>query len=250
MDLIERHAGSRRHPWELARLAFVRDALGSAGVLARAGSVLDIGSGDAWLALQLRGSLGPAAAIVCWDANYTESDRTALSRAHAGVEFLSQPPSRTFDLLLLLDVLEHVEHDVEFLSRAVRDLAAPGAHVLVTVPAWQALFSQRDRHLGHFRRYSTRRGRALMRAAGLRVLADGGLFHSLLPLRAASVAIERARGAREGAGVNPVQWSRGAVVTGTLAAALTAEARVSRRLGGLGLRVPGLSYWALCRKDV
>jgi SAM-dependent methyltransferase len=249
MDLIERHPWVRRHPWELARAAFVRDALRSAGILASASRLLDIGAGDAWLAAELRRRLPQRADFVCWDANYTEADRHALAAEHPAITFVAAKPAGTFDLLLLLDVLEHVPDDLAFLSSAVADLAAPGAHVLVTVPAWQSLFSQRDRYLGHHRRYSNARGRRLVRDSGLRVVADGGLFHALLPLRAAAVLFERLRGSREGAGVNPVAWDRGAGVTSALAGVLTAEARASLRMGRLGVRVPGLSYWALCRKE-
>lgn len=249
MDLIERHAGARRHPWELARAAFVREVLRSTGLLASAGRLLDIGSGDAWLAAQLRRDLPPHSAIVCWDANYTEADRRALAAEHPGITFVAAAPAGAFDLLLLLDVLEHVPHDRDFLSSAAADLAVPGAHVLVTVPAWQSLFSQRDRYLGHYRRYSNARGRRLMGEAGLRVLADGGLFHVLLPMRAASVLYERFRGSPSEAGVNRVEWDRGATLTSALAGVLTAEARASLALSRLRVRLPGLSYWALCRKE-
>ena len=247
MDLIERHSGAGRHPWEIARARFVHDVLRGAGVLDSARRVLDVGSGDGWLAQQLRTHVPKRCEIVCWDANYTSADREALSAANAGMAFVSEKPSGVFDAVLLLDVLEHVEDDLDLLSAVARDLAAPGAHVLVTVPAWQSLFSQRDRHLGHFRRYSSARGRHLVRRAGLHVMADGGLFHALLPMRAASVMVERLRGSREGAGVNPVAWNGGPAVTGALTAVLSADARVSRVLARAGIRLPGLSYWALCR---
>ena len=248
MDLIERHAGTRRHPWELARAKFVIDLLRAAGLPSAATRIVDIGSGDAWLAGQLRTQAGSRETLVCWDANYTEDDRRALAGERAGITFTAVKPRGPFDLLLLLDVLEHVPDDVEFLSSAVSDLAAPEAHVLVTVPAWQSLFSQRDTHLGHYRRYSIAAGRALVRDAGLRVLHDGGLFHSLLPMRAAAVMIERVRGARNGAGVNPVEWHGGNRLTKVLTGALAMETRLSLMLGRAGVPLPGLSYWALCRR--
>ena len=248
MDLRERHQGAQRHPWELARARFVRAALDAAGILEQAGRVLDVGSGDAWLAAQLAARVRPGAAVVCWDANYSDNDRDVLRAEHPAVTFVAAKPEGPFDLLLLLDVLEHIEDDRGFLSDAVTNLASPGAHVLVTVPAWQSLFSQRDTHLAHYRRYSTAGARALLAASGLRPIADGGLFHSLLPMRAASVLVERVRGPRRDAGVNPVEWNGGQSVTRAMAAVLAAEARVSLGLGRLGVALPGLSYWALCRK--
>lgn len=250
MDLIERRAGGARHPWEIARAAFVRRALASTGILASTRRLLDVGSGDAWLAQQLRRELPTRAEIVCWDANYTAEDQRALAGEHPDIAFVSARPSGRFDVLLLLDVLEHVDDDAAFLSRTVMDLATSGAYALVTVPAWQSLFSQRDRHLAHYRRYSFGSARALLRTSGLRVIADGGLFHSLLPMRAASVLAERLRGARDGAGVNPVAWDRGPALTSALAGMLGAEARASLLLGRLGVPLPGLSYWAICGSRV
>jgi hypothetical protein len=52
----------------------------------------------------------------------------------------------------LLDVVEHVEDDVEFL-RNVKALLATNGHVLVTVPAFQWLWSEHDVQHHHFRRY-------------------------------------------------------------------------------------------------
>lgn len=249
MDLIERGRSDARHPWELARFRFVRRALERRGLLADASALLDIGSGDAWLASQLRGELKSPARVVCWDANYSAGDRASLAAAHPGVGFSAERPVGRFDLLLLLDVLEHVEDDRGFLAGIVTDLAASGAHALVTVPAWQAVFSRRDTELGHYRRYSTSSARALLRSAGLRIVEDGGLFHSLLPMRAAAVALERMRGKSDGAGVNPIAWNHGPAVTRALTGVLAAESRVSLSLARLRVSLPGLSYWALCRHD-
>ena len=57
------------------------------------------------------------------------------------------------NLLMLNDVLEHVEADRELLSGIV-SLAAPGAHLLITVPADMSLWSPHDVSHGHFRRYT------------------------------------------------------------------------------------------------
>lgn len=57
------------------------------------------------------------------------------------------------DLVMLNDVLEHVEHDREFLS-GVLELASSGAHVLITVPADMNLWGPHDVSHGHFRRYA------------------------------------------------------------------------------------------------
>ncbi len=60
------------------------------------------------------------------------------------------------DLVLLADVLEHVADDRAFLASILARLA-PGAHVLVTVPADPGLWSAHDASFGHHRRYDAAR---------------------------------------------------------------------------------------------
>lgn len=55
-------------------------------------------------------------------------------------------------LYMLLDVLEHIEDDRAFLKDVVAN-CRPGAHILITVPAHQALWSLHDDTVGHHRRY-------------------------------------------------------------------------------------------------
>ncbi len=58
----------------------------------------------------------------------------------------------TFDTVLYVDVLEHVERDGDELSRAMKKLA-PGGRLVVTAPAYQSLYSPFDKAIGHYRRY-------------------------------------------------------------------------------------------------
>ena len=58
-----------------------------------------------------------------------------------------------FDSVCYINVLEHIENDKEALSHAYKTLRNNG-HIIVFVPALQFLFSDLDRKVGHFRRYS------------------------------------------------------------------------------------------------
>ena len=69
----------------------------------------------------------------------------------------------TFDLITCLDVIEHVPDDVAALAE-LRRVCRPGGWLLVTVPAYQALWSRHDEANHHYRRYS----RAALRAAARR----------------------------------------------------------------------------------
>jgi 2-polyprenyl-3-methyl-5-hydroxy-6-metoxy-1,4-benzoquinol methylase len=58
-----------------------------------------------------------------------------------------------YDLILLADVIEHVKQPKELLKDLKKFLKKDG-HILITVPAYQFLFSKKDEVLGHYRRYN------------------------------------------------------------------------------------------------
>lgn len=73
-----------------------------------------------------------------------------------------------FDVVLALDLIEHLEDDVGFLRQAAH-LCRPGGCMIVAVPAFPSLWSQHDVTFEHHRRYRAAGLRAVVEAAGLRV---------------------------------------------------------------------------------
>lgn len=59
----------------------------------------------------------------------------------------------SFDTLVCLDVIEHVEDDARLVQEFQRVLR-PGGQLVLTVPALQMLYGQRDKNIGHYRRYN------------------------------------------------------------------------------------------------
>ena len=252
MDLIERPGGDvRRHPWELARARFFIRLIDRLGLPEVSEGVLDVGAGDAWFAAQLRGVLPGSTRLACWDNHYAPTPDAAGHEPGPevpGIELSAERPDGRFGGVLMLDVIEHVEDDTAFVTEIVETSLAPGGWVLVSVPAYQSLFSAHDRALKHFRRYSPGQIRAVLESAGLTVVARGGLFHGLLLLRGAQTLRERRR-PRPGASAGIGAWHGGERLTRVLTTVLDAEARVSLALGTSGLPpVPGLSTWAFCRR--
>lgn len=78
----------------------------------------------------------------------------------------------------LFDVLEHIEDDQAFCAELFRILQ-PNGKLVVTVPAFQSLYSGFDREVGHYRRYTTRRLETTLQKAGFTIERSGYLFHSL-----------------------------------------------------------------------
>jgi 2-polyprenyl-3-methyl-5-hydroxy-6-metoxy-1,4-benzoquinol methylase len=244
LDLRESQFFSHtRHPWEVARFAFFSELLRGHGVLDRPARVLDVGAGDAWFATQLSALLPAGSHIDCWDTGYAE--KAAMSGV---ITRTAIKPKVRADVVLLLDVLEHVENDGDFLATLVRENTHAASTVLVSVPAWASLFTAHDTYLKHFRRYAPESAEALLAACGLRVVAKGGLFHSLLAPRAAAKVkelIDRAS-RRDLAVASEAQWHHGAIATRLTQAALSIDNRLSLFFSQHGWQVPGLSWWALC----
>jgi SAM-dependent methyltransferase len=86
--------------------------------------------------------------------------------------------AESFDLVVALDVLEHVSDDVGSLS-ALGDCLRPGGWALLTVPAFPFLWSRHDVTHHHHRRYVKSGLSELARAAGLRPVKTT-YFNSLL----------------------------------------------------------------------
>ena len=247
MDLVELPARAvRRHPWEEVRFQFFSRVVASLD-LGTTAAVLDVGAGDAWFAERLLERTA-IQRIVCWDTGYTPEFLAArpLPRGER-IELSTERPAGRFDLVLFLDVLEHVEDDVAFLEEFVRENLAAGAHVLISVPAWPLLFSSHDVRLHHYRRYTPAAARLLVRRAGLEISRSAGLFHSLLLPRTVQVA----RAHLTGVSAPPAhvgQWNASALVTALVRGVLACDAWLSLSESRIGWSLPGLSWWALCRK--
>ena len=248
MDLREHHVTTQRHPWEVARFQFLTEVLRRRGLLPRVHSVLDAGAGDAWFSNHFNALIGDTSHIDCWDAEYTDESIHELSKdLPSNIALTATRPETQHDLILLLDVLEHVEHDRDFLAELVAESLKPGGWLLFTVPAWQPLFSRHDTWLHHHRRYAPAQAKAVREGAGLRILESGGLFHSLLLPRILTVAGERLRPPAT-AHQPTIAWTHGALVTRTVQAALDLDNAVSHAAARAVLPLPGLSFWALCQR--
>ena len=84
----------------------------------------------------------------------------------SGVEQLPFPDAG-FDLVTATDVLEHIADDHRA-ARELRRVTKPGGRLLVTVPAYEWLWSQHDDSHQHQRRYTLRRLRSTLTGAGWR----------------------------------------------------------------------------------
>ncbi len=205
--------------------------------------ILDVGAGDAWFAEQLRHDHPGGAPIVCWDINY-DADGVRVE-GQDGVLMTAERPSGRFDGLLMLDVIEHVDDDIGFVREVARDLMDENGWALVSVPAYQRLFTSHDTALHHYRRYSPLECRRLLETAGLTPVLQGGLFQSLLFVRGLQALRELVSRPPESHGIGA--WRGGELLTRGVTQWLDLEGRLSIETATrTGFVLPGLSYWAFC----
>jgi len=142
--------------------------------------LLDVGAGSGFFSRHLLAN--GAQSALCVDVGYERSwDETVGGKP---VLYRRDCEATDCDLVLMMDVLEHVENDVE-LVRHYATKVPSGAHFLVTVPAFRFLWSGHDVFLEHKRRYTLGEIEQTMRTAGLDVVRGAYYFGVVFPLAAA-----------------------------------------------------------------
>lgn len=136
---------------------------------------------------------------------------------------------KSFDVVVALDVIEHIEDEAGALAEWRRVLADDGT-LLLAVPAYQWLWSDFDVFNGHFRRYTRTRLAAAVRAADFSVVRSSYMIVGTLPLVAGYRLLSRVWPSRgepqvEGSFVPVPQ-----VVNSALVGLLRAEAFLARRV--------------------
>lgn len=184
----------RDHWWFRGRLVVLHSVLRHA-VPARPVRILELGCGTG----NVLGTLGALGEIVGMEVN---PDLRAVALASGLDVRPGALPGETAvapgwaDVVLMLDVIEHLEDDVAAL-RAAREALRPDGIVLVTVPAYAWLWSAHDVTLGHRRRYTAGRLRDVARAAGFHVDRTSYFNTLLFPAVALVRLLKRVRHDRE-----------------------------------------------------
>jgi 2-polyprenyl-3-methyl-5-hydroxy-6-metoxy-1,4-benzoquinol methylase len=155
----------RRHWWWRAREDFIAAAVSKLGLPPRA-RILDVGCGDG-LFFDPLARFGEVDGVEI-SPDIVSRRRREKGRIHVCPFDASFDPPERYDLVLLLDVLEHLDGPQEALQRAV-SLLRPGGRVLITVPAFRGLWSAHDDLNDHRDRYTRRQFAALANRAGLKI---------------------------------------------------------------------------------
>ncbi|MHC1706227.1 MAG: hypothetical protein AB9842_01765 [Bacteroidales bacterium] len=244
------------HPWESARAEIVWQQLRQRlhNSAAEHFFILDYGSGDLYQSLSLA-KRDKRIKIFALDLAYTEDFRLQLNTLIEGqnismVHSVSDlPDGIVFSAVLLMDVIEHINNDLAFLD----DLASmrcfgENTEYYITVPAWQYLFSGHDEYLGHYRRYTRRTLTAVCQNAGLTPLQSGYLFISLWKLRIIQRIYRKIFKSRPEVKSDLAPWTGPRWLARLLSFILVGDYYLCRWFSKIGLHLPGLSAYALCKR--
>lgn len=262
MDLKEakHRKGLHRHPWELARLDVVCNLAAKRleELNRNGGLLLDVGCGDTWFVEQLAERY-PSLKVVAVDILFTDDDLQTLRAKYAGgrisvyrtmEEAQAAHEGQSAGMVLLLDVIEHIEDDIAFLKWLQGfSCITPDTCFMITVPAYQWLFSNHDVFLEHYRRYTNRMLLDHIGEAGLAPVKLGYFFFSLYLARILAWMKEKISGSKKQT-TGLVEWTGGAMVTNGIRSTLIADFYMGKALRSLGIKIPGLSNYVLCKRSV
>ncbi|WP_375427965.1 class I SAM-dependent methyltransferase [uncultured Sphingomonas sp.] len=173
------------HWWYRARRDILHDYLRRYGDLPGDARILEIGCGTGHN-LPMLARFGRVDAIeIDPAAGKIAGERLGRPVGDAPLPELPGIPPGSYDLIAVLDVVEHIADDVAAL-RAMGERLRPGGKILIAVPAHQWLWSAHDVVNHHHRRYGKRTLTAAIEHAGLKPVRMRWFNSILFPLAAAA----------------------------------------------------------------
>ena len=145
-------------------------------------TIVDVGSGSGFFALELEKNFPVNInKVYMVDIGYTEEEMAKTKGAKIEkTHFI--PPSINNSLVILMDVLEHIEDDLAMLQSIKKAATGGNNYFFITVPAFTSLWSGHDDYLGHYRRYKIASLGAVLKKAGFTTTNTYYLYGSLFPM--------------------------------------------------------------------
>jgi SAM-dependent methyltransferase len=182
-----------RHWWYRARRDILERLIRTRAKPPEDARILEIGCGTGHN-LDMLGRFGTVDAVEMDDAaRAMASERLGRPAKMATLPELRDVDRGAYDLIALLDVLEHVEKDRASLV-SIAERLRPGGKLLLTVPAHPWMWSAHDEVNHHKRRYTKKGFREVIEAAGLKIELLSYFNSLLFPLAAAARVAGRLTG--------------------------------------------------------
>ena len=191
------------HWWWRARERFILDVLKAKQPPEGWRNILDVGCGNGLFFDKLL-QFGDVEGVEL-SASLLNNSAPHRSRIHVGDFDPALGLTKKYGLILMLDVLEHMPDPVTALRFAATRLAANGK-LLITVPAFKALWTDHDAINQHFARYTKSSFREIVRQADLHIETERYFFHWLFPIKMATHILENTLRTQPSLPRVPVAW--------------------------------------------
>jgi len=149
--------------------------------------IVDVGAGSGYFSRYFLRNTSVNEAW-CVDINY-DSDSDSME-ANKPIHFRRDMASVDADLVLVMDVLEHVDDDIGLLVDYIKKLSS-GTLFLISVPAFSFLWSDHDVFLEHKRRYTLSQLESVVCQSGLSVINSSYYYGAVFPIAVASRLLAR-----------------------------------------------------------
>ncbi len=176
---LQTHQAEDRHWWYRGRRTVLDGVIADLGMPANA-RILDAGCGSGRFMVDLT-KRGEVTGVELSDTSVALARQRGTGEVVAGSVLEMPFADASFDLAVSLDVIEHLEDDIAAL-RELRRVVAPGGALLVTVPAYQWLWSGHDEINHHHRRYTRRTLQSAAEQAGWKQTRTTYFNSLLLPV--------------------------------------------------------------------
>jgi hypothetical protein len=258
MDLVEHDLINKKenfHPWELVRLEIIEENVRKIAQQQKNQIVLiDIGCGDAFVISNLKKKFN-FESFHAVDINFTAEQINQLKGEHPIIDFRTDLFSIPVDanksyILLLNDVIEHIEKDQEFIVALKNNLIdkTESLSLFITVPAFNFVFSSHDIDLGHYRRYTLKSLLAYNQTLKMDISTKGYFFTSLLLIRLVQrlLTFKKPEATKGHIGIS--HWNHGKLFTFAFKSTLQIDYFITNLISKVGIRIPGLSTFAVFKK--
>jgi len=246
---------NNRHPWELARVKIIEKFICKYLRKDVNAKILDVGSGDAFVTSYLAkkyGNFDFYAVDTAYDEDLLKifNEKINLNNVHLFSSLNDNIfENIEFDAILLNDVIEHLEDDIMFLKNlSLRGFVTDKTIFLITVPSYQFLFTSHDEFLGHYRRYNNTLLKNNIERAGLEVLEMGYFFFTLVPVRLIQKILEQIT-KKKSKPKDLSEWKGNRFISKIFEKTLLLDYSISKILRKIGVKLPGLSNYAICKKQ-
>jgi hypothetical protein len=240
-----------RHPWEQTRARIISFLIKKHHP-GEVKNIADIGSGDGYVASYLSAK-NRKTKIHLVDTAYNSELVSMLQQKINSPKILfydssdqvAEAKADRMEVVLMLDVLEHLQQPETLLQTTRSKESMQTALWIITLPAYNFVFSEHDRKLGHYKRYNCRSVARLLNENGLDVKLAGYFFFSALLLRVMQKAGEKLNLKISGGNIS--DWKGSAFFSSILNNILWMDFSIGYFFSKRGIRLPGLSCYIICQ---